>query len=63
MRVTLTKAQRIAILQRFGCEPEPNTWSDQDIAEQIRNYLQHGTFVKPEGSCVAAGALPLDDAF
>ena len=63
MRVILTEAQRTAILQRFGSEPDPNVWSEQDIAEQIRSFLQHGIFVKPEDSCIAQGALPLGDDF
>lgn len=42
----ITAEQKRAILERFGTEPEPYTWSDQDIAVQIRNYLECGEFVK-----------------
>jgi hypothetical protein len=59
----LTEAQRTATLQRFGSEPEPNVWSDQDNAEQIRSFLQHETFVKPQSSCVASGTSSLGDDF
>ena len=46
MRTPLSKEQETAILERFGTEPEPHEWSEQDIAEQIRNFLAHGSFVK-----------------
>jgi len=32
----LTTEQEKIILDRFGSEPEPYEWSEQDIAEQIR---------------------------
>lgn len=46
MGISFTQSQKAAILQQFGCEPEPYEWSEQDIAVQIHNYLQHGAFVK-----------------
>ena len=47
MRISLTEKQKSVILQRFGSEPEPFEWSEQDISEQIRIYLQWGVFEKP----------------
>jgi len=47
MRVLITKEQEQAILERFGTEPEPYEWSQQDIAVQIRNYLHCGKWEKP----------------
>jgi hypothetical protein len=39
-----TAEQRAIILERFGTEPEPYEWSEQDIAEQIdRICLDHPT--------------------
>ena len=38
--------QSQAILERFGVEPEPYEWTQQDIFTQIRNYLDCGEFVK-----------------
>ena len=35
----LTKEQKRIILERFGAEPEPYEWSEQDIGVQLRNYL------------------------
>jgi len=42
----LSSEQKRAILERFGTEPEPYVWSEQDIFIQIRNYLECGEFVK-----------------
>jgi len=50
MLVLLSESQKVAILDRFGTEPEPYVWTEQDIAEQIRIFLDHGCFVKPECS-------------
>ena len=47
MRVLLTKEQVQAILNRFGAEPEPYEWSEQDIVVQIGNYLYCGEWEKP----------------
>ena len=48
MRVSLNKAQETAILTHFGTEPEPYEWTEQDITEQIRYFLDYGSFVKRE---------------
>ena len=40
--IRLTTQQREIILDRFGTEPEPYEWAEQDIAEQIRKIrLEH----------------------
>lgn len=36
MFILLTDEQRRIILDRFGTEPEPYEWTEQDISEQIR---------------------------
>jgi hypothetical protein len=37
-----TPKQRQIILERFGTEPEPYEWSEQDISEQVdRIRLDH----------------------
>ena len=38
--------QSRTILERFGAEPEPYEWSEQDISIQIQNYLSCGEFEK-----------------
>ena len=43
----LSSEQKRTILDRFGTEPEPYEWSEQDIAVQIRNYLSCGHWEKP----------------
>jgi hypothetical protein len=35
MFTRLTTEQKQIILERFGTEPEPYEWSEQDIAEQM----------------------------
>ena len=52
MRVILTKEQRRVILGRFGREPSPYVWSEQDIAEELRKYMEHGIFVRPANDIV-----------
>jgi len=42
----ITGEQRTAILERFGTEPEPYEWSEQDVVVQIQNFLGCGEFVK-----------------
>lgn len=42
----VTEEQKRVILDRFGTEPEPYEWSEQDIAVQMRNYLSCGEFSK-----------------
>ena len=46
MRVIITPEQKRVILERFGTEPEPHKWTDQDIYIQVGNYLDCGEFVK-----------------
>ena len=43
---SLTAKQKQTILNRFGIEPEPYEWTQQDIFVQIQNYLDSGEFVK-----------------
>ena len=45
-RVSITKEQTKNILDRFGTEPEPYEWTEQDISVQIQNFLGCGEFVK-----------------
>jgi hypothetical protein len=40
--------QRKIILERFGSEPGPNVWSEQDIVEQIRKICQEHPAPKPK---------------
>ena len=47
MRVLFTKEQERRILERFGEEPWPYEWSEQDIAMQIENLLGWDEFEKP----------------
>ena len=42
----LTAEQKRAILERFGNEPKPYEWTEQDIFAQIQNYFSRGEFVK-----------------
>ena len=59
MHTLLSKSQKAAILERFGTEPEPYTWSEQDICVQIQTFLNHGCFLKPEReSSAEAPAMP-----
>ena len=44
--IPITPEQKRIILERFGTEPEPYEWTEQDIAVQIQNYLSCGEFVK-----------------
>ena len=46
--ISFTTEQRSIILKRFGVEPEPNIWSEQDIAEQIRKICQEHPAPKPK---------------
>ena len=39
MRVCFTQEQERIILERFGEEPWPYEWSEQDISEQIDRIL------------------------
>jgi len=46
-RISITDEQKKIILERFGKEPYPYEWSDQDIHVQIKNYLHCGHWEKP----------------
>ena len=46
MWIRLTEEQEQIILQRFGTEPSPYEWSEQDITVQIQNFLGCGEFVR-----------------
>jgi len=46
MRIYISEEQKAAILERFGTEPEPYGWTEQDIAIQTRNFLECGEFFK-----------------
>lgn len=50
MGILLSESQKTVILERFGTEPAPYEWSEQDIAEQIRKFVEHGYFRQPEPS-------------
>jgi hypothetical protein len=47
----ISTAQKETIFQRFGTEPEPHEWTEEDISIQIRNFLDCGEFVKPTPFC------------
>ena len=51
MRISATDLQKSAILQRFGTEPLPYEWSEQDIFTQIENFLGCGEFVRDVHPC------------
>jgi hypothetical protein len=61
MRVWLTKEQDYIILERFGAEPHPHEWSEQDISVQIQNFLGCGEFVKSIQDNRKNDSTPLDD--
>ena len=44
MRRPISSEQEKTILERFGTEPEPYEWGEQDIHEQILSYLCCGKF-------------------
>jgi len=44
--IFIPEEKKRIILERFGTEPEPYVWSDQDIEVQISNFLGCGEFVK-----------------
>jgi hypothetical protein len=43
-----TSKQRQIILDRFGTEPEPYEWSEQDIAEQVDRICMENPAPKPK---------------
>ena len=55
---TITPEQNEIILERFGTEPEPHVWTDEDIFIQIRNYLECGEFMKSISTVGAGDTLP-----
>jgi hypothetical protein len=59
----ITEEQRRAILNRFGTEPWPYEWSEQDIDVQIQNFLGCGEFVKAIQSSGNGSNLLLDEDF
>ena len=44
--ISISKEQERVILERFGEEPEPYEWTEQDIVVQIQNFLGCGEFVR-----------------
>ena len=46
-RKPFTKRQKTAILKRFGKEPKRDCWTEQDIHQQILNFVSCGHFIKP----------------
>ena len=58
-RICITEKQREIILDRFGTEPEPYEWSEQDIFVQIQNFLGCGEFVKTIKSSGKWSPLPI----
>ena len=64
MFILLTEQQEQCILERFGTEPEPYEWSEQDIVVQIRNFLGCGEFVKSiQNNRSAESVFQFDDDF
>ena len=65
MRVFASNEQKASILDRFGTEPFPYEWTEQDIYVQIRNFLACGEFSKPapgdSGFCTPTPAYFDDD--
>lgn len=48
MLILFTAEQERIILERFGKEPCPYEWSEQDISEQIRQIVHDNPYtVKP----------------
>jgi len=58
-RIRFTEEQKRIFLERFGEEPRPHEWSEQDIWVQIRNFLYCGRWEKP--SILLGGGVPLPD--
>jgi len=46
MRILATDRQKSDILKRFGAEPTPYEWSEQDIFTQIQNFIDCGEFAR-----------------
>ena len=58
-RTLITEEQTNIILDRFGTEPEPYEWSEQDINVQIQNFLGCGEFVKTIKNSSKQSTLPV----
>jgi len=56
--IDFTAEQKRAILERFGTEPWPYEWSEQDINTQARNYLNCGYWEKPSADCGPGEVFP-----
>jgi len=64
MFIKLSAQEEQCILERFGTEPEPYEWSEQDIVVQIRNFLSCGEFVKSiQDNSSGQPAFQSDDDF
>ena len=61
MRILLTREQECIILQRFGEEPYPYEWTEQDIFIQLRNFLECGEFTKTSRNNCTNDTVPFDD--
>ena len=57
----ISAEQKRIILERFSTEPDPYEWSAQDIATQIRNYLNCGHWEKPMVSHTDQAEYPFED--
>jgi len=59
-RMHIDEDLEAVILQRFGTEPYPYTYTEQDLYEQIRKLVMgHTTLLPPVRTCVA---FPSGDA-
>lgn len=58
MRVLISDEKRAAILERFGTEPEPYEWTEEDIHIQIRNFIECGEFVKTSQPGGGSSTIP-----
>jgi len=57
-RISFTGKQQQIILERFGTNPYPYEWSEQDIQVQIGNYLHCGHWEKQSIRCCFGEKLP-----
>jgi hypothetical protein len=57
-RIRFADEEKAIFLERFGTEPEPYEWSEQDIVEQIKNYRYCGHWMKPIASHGIGEVLP-----
>jgi hypothetical protein len=61
--VRVTEEQRRIFLDRFGTEPWPHEWSEQDIVVQIQNFLFCGEFEKSIRNTGDRSDLPVGEDF